>query len=463
MYLTFFTRKIDCFNVRSEEVHFNINAFNILDIHPQIAMVSLNSCLLSLLISPILATRQSASKSTYTACKIQRWNPIFAAFVASSLCFNPVIFGNPMNVHAVDMRYGAMADVGIGQYLVKDGRQLLRLSLPNEFPIGSGLQKSQEIGRQAQEALELIRLRLEQVGFSYSAVWQGVGKDFGAAETLIKKNKKLLLEQAYPANDALRLYEEKLIPSMDQLSLAIREQNFKETSRLQEESAQNLYELRSMKLPSNMLPFDVPTEYLNLPRLNGRAKVEIVIENKNGFRLPGQTTKVPSMTFKAVVDGYHAPITAGNFIDLVDKKIYDNTPLKSEELIVQTTKTENPKIKNSLRKIPLEIFYKPDKEPTYGITSDDDNRALDTQALPFQAYGALGMARDNEDVDSAVGDFFFLKWNQALIAPGRNTLDGYYSCFGYVVENEDFLSQVNSDDKIVSVKVISGIEKLVRP
>jgi len=73
------------------------------------------------------------------------------------------------------------------------------------------------------------------------------------------------------------------------------------------------------------------------------------------------------------------------------------------------------------------------------------------------------MARDNDDPDSAVGDFFFLKWQQALIAPGRNTLDGYYSCFGYVVENEDFLSQVSSDDRIVSIKVISGIDNLIRP
>ena len=43
--------------------------------------------------------------------------------------------------------------------------------------------------------------------------------------------------------------------------------------------------------------------------------------------------------------------------------------------------------------MPLELFYKVDNEPTYGITSDDDLRATDAPALPFQAVGALGMAR----------------------------------------------------------------------
>ena len=124
-----------------------------------------------------------------------------------------------------------------------------------------------------------------------------------------------------------------------------------------------------------------------------------------------------------MVDGYTHPLTAGNFVDLVDKKFYDNTPLKAEELIVQTLKTEGYKNKDGeVRTIPLELFYKKDNEPTYGITSDDENRALDTQKLPFQAFGALGMARGNDDVDSGSADWFFLKWTQPLVPPGRNTL-----------------------------------------
>jgi peptidylprolyl isomerase len=116
-----------------------------------------------------------------------------------------------------------------------------------------------------------------------------------------------------------------------------------------------------------------------------------------------------------------------------------------------------------VRTVPLEIFYKKDAEPVYGITSDDDLRSTDAIALPFQAYGAVGMARSNDDVDSGSSQFFFLKWNQALNPPGRNTLDGFYTCFGYVTENEDLLKQVTPADKIVSAKVVSGLSNLVVP
>ena len=46
---------------------------------------------------------------------------------------------------------------------------------------------------------------------------------------------------------------------------------------------------------------------------------------------------------------------------------------------------------------------------------------------------------------------------------GRNTLDGFYSCFGYVTENEDLLSQIEEgSDYIVSAKIVKGIENLQR-
>lgn len=38
-----------------------------------------------------------------------------------------------------------------------------------------------------------------------------------------------------------------------------------------------------------------------------------------------------------VVDGYNAPVTAGNFVDLVDKKFYDGMDVqRADGFIVQT-------------------------------------------------------------------------------------------------------------------------------
>ena len=83
--------------------------------------------------------------------------------------------------------------------------------------------------------------------------------------------------------------------------------------------------------------------------------------------------------------------------------------------------------------------------------------------LPFQAYGAVGMAHPDEDNDGGKGDFFFVKYDQGLLPPGRNTLDGAYSCFGYTVDGGDALKFLKKGDIVVSAKVRSGLESLVVP
>jgi hypothetical protein len=59
-----------------------------------------------------------------------------------------------------------LADVGLREFLVKDGRELLRLSLPSSMTKDAPINLQMDPGRQCQEAVELVRLRLEQVGFS---------------------------------------------------------------------------------------------------------------------------------------------------------------------------------------------------------------------------------------------------------------------------------------------------------
>lgn len=182
-------------------------------------------------------------------------------------------------------------------------------------------------------------------------------------------------------------------------------------------------ELRALQLPTKTLPYVIPEEYKSLPKLAGRAKVEIILDSNEGFS-EDNGKKHKTESFIVELDGYHHPLTAGNFIDLVNQKHYDGIKIDNvQELIVQFGKESK---KPAIRTIPLEIFYRSDVEPTYGITSDDDNRATEAQATPFQAYGALGMARGNENTDSAENEVFILKWRQALMPPGRNTLDGFY-------------------------------------
>ncbi|MEO1209239.1 MAG: peptidylprolyl isomerase [Cyanobacteria bacterium J06638_20] len=203
-------------------------------------------------------------------------------------------------------------------------------------------------------------------------------------------------------------------------------------------------------------PFEVPEEYSNLPQLKGRATIEM------------ETEKGPVVL---VVDGYNAPVTAGNFVDLVQRGFYDGLGMtRAEEFyVVQTGDPPgeaagfiDPKT-NEYRAIPLEIMVKGDDVPTYGITLEDAGRFLEEPVLPFSAYGAVAMARPGDEPDGGSSQFFFFLFEPNLTPAGANLLDGRYAVFGYVIDGTETLSKLKVGDKILSAKVTNGLENLVEP
>ena len=115
------------------------------------------------------------------------------------------------------------------------------------------------------------------------------------------------------------------------------------------------------------------------------------------------------------------------------------------------------------RAIPLEILVKGDEAPIYGATLESLGRFLDEPVLPFSAYGTLGMARPNTDPNGGSSQFFFFLFEPELTPAGLNLLDGRYTVFGYVVDNKEVLEQLGQGDKIESVRVVAGADKLVEP
>ncbi len=203
-------------------------------------------------------------------------------------------------------------------------------------------------------------------------------------------------------------------------------------------------------------PFEIPDEYANLPQLKGRATVEV--ETSKG-------------ALTLVVDGYNAPITAGNFVDLVQRGFYDGLEFTRAEdnYVLQIGDPPgkevgfiDPKTKQ-YRAIPLEVMVKGDKKPVYGTTLEDIGRYLDQPVLPFSSFGALGMARPGDDVNGGSSQFFFFLFEPELTPAGLNLLDGRYAVFGYVTENQEVLEKLKQGDKIISAKVIQGLENLVEP
>ena len=201
-------------------------------------------------------------------------------------------------------------------------------------------------------------------------------------------------------------------------------------------------------------PFDIPAEFADLPRLLGRATVAIT------------TTKGDLVT---VVDGYNAPLTAGAFVDLVQRGFYDGLPFTRAEdfYVLQTGDPEGPAdgyidpTSRRQRTVPLEIKVPEEKAPFYNQTFEDLGRFKATPTLPFATLGTMGWAHSDERLDDGSSQFFFFLYEPELTPAGLNLVDGRYAAFGYVVEGFDVLEDLGVDDGIVTAVVVEGSENLV--
>lgn len=68
-------------------------------------------------------------------------------------------------------------------------------------------------------------------------------------------------------------------------------------------------------------PYEVPEEYQSMPQLKGRATVDMKVKVKDNPNLD-------ECVFRIVLDGYNAPVTAGNFVDLVERHFYDGMEIQ---------------------------------------------------------------------------------------------------------------------------------------
>lgn len=203
-------------------------------------------------------------------------------------------------------------------------------------------------------------------------------------------------------------------------------------------------------------PFEVPAEYAYLPQLKGRATVEM------------ETTKG---VITVVLDGYSAPVNAGNFADLVKRGFYDGLPFTRAEdyFVLQAGDPPGPaegyidEKTGVYRAIPMEVLVKGEKLPIYGTTLEEAGIYLADPVLPFSAYGALALARPADDANGGSSQFFFFKFDTEVTPPGFNLMDGRYSVFGYVVKGKEVLDEITAEDKIIAAKIVKGAENLEAP
>lgn len=225
-------------------------------------------------------------------------------------------------------------------------------------------------------------------------------------------------------------------------------------------SLDTIAELELLQAPG--LSFLLPEQYKRYPRLTGRGIVELTIEKGDGSTFSPEASGEPRKTAKiqVVIDGYSAPLTAGNFAKLVIDEAYNGAKLRSTD---QAVLSDNGPDKSNGYSVPLEIKPSGQFEPLYRTKLDVQDGELPT--LPLSVYGAVAMAHSevNEEYSSPYQFFFYLYDKRNAGLGGLSFDEGEFSVFGYATAGRDILSQIKTGDVIRSAKLIEGHDRLVLP
>ena len=164
------------------------------------------------------------------------------------------------------------------------------------------------------------------------------------------------------------------------------------------------------------------------------------------------------------VDGDAAPLTAGNFVDLVNRGVYDGTMFhrvvkepvpfvvqggdpQSSDRSIPLTKLGTGSFVDPetglARLIPLEISVQGEEVPRYSRVSA--NPAELERLVLNHERGAVAMAR-SQAPDSASAQFY------VALRP-LPELDGRYAVFGRVIDGLEVIDQIEQGDRITSARL----------
>lgn len=208
--------------------------------------------------------------------------------------------------------------------------------------------------------------------------------------------------------------------------------------------------------PTEAVLADTTDAGAGLPTLAGSATVAMVV---NGG------------TITIEVDGDNAPVTAGNFVDLVNRGVYNGVAFhrvvrEPQPFVVQggDPQSTDPNVPvqqlgtgsfidpdtGSARYIPLEIKPASAATPLYSQTFEQAR--ISEPPLLTHSRGVVAMAR-SQFPNSASAQFYFTLADLPF-------LDGSYAVFGRVTAGMDVVDGIQQGDRIDSATVTSGLENL---
>lgn len=223
-------------------------------------------------------------------------------------------------------------------------------------------------------------------------------------------------------------------------------------------------------------PYRVPStgKFSFLPRLLGRAIVTLRI--KRGNSVLGD--------IKIVADGFSAPITAGNFVDLCMRNFYTGSPIKgvtkkfgstsdpfsaSTSMLGSFNEGFYSPLTGKLRRVPLEIIRleKLTGSPklsysTQGLWASSLSDVKDgisllpsmsgKPLLTFDTPGLIAMNHPDNFPNGGSSEFFGVQDNM-LPEDKRRLLDGQYAPFGFIIQGYSVFQSLKPDDVIDSTIV----------
>ncbi|WP_115019908.1 peptidylprolyl isomerase [Synechococcus sp. UW140] len=166
------------------------------------------------------------------------------------------------------------------------------------------------------------------------------------------------------------------------------------------------------------------------------------------------------------LDGDAAPVTAGNFVDLVRRGVYNGTVFHRvvREPVPFVVQGGDPASKDpntakaaygsgsfidpasgQARYIPLEVKFKKEDQPRYGRVTSNPSDLLQIELAHDR--GALAMAR-SQAPDSASAQFYI------ALRP-LPELDGRYAVFGRVVQGMEVVDAIQADDRITKAALLT--------
>jgi peptidylprolyl isomerase len=363
-------------------------------------------------------------------------------------------------------------------------------TLSAEYALLKVLPVNNPVFRTLEQNIEAVSV-LRKVGMdlvdpqSKNSTWEKAHKCINTA-LIILRNKRSQLEPVFNPEDSTEVAifkaerGEVLIEQLrDQLIQLSNSTTLLNATCAFEKQKQSLITLGFIgELLVKEFPYRVPSrgKFSFLPRLLGRATVT--------FRMKRGNTQLGNITI--VADGYTAPITAGNFVDLCLRNFYTGLPVKamakkfpSQTDIVPATVNVLGSFNEGffdpltakLRRIPLEIIrlekgsgqpklsYSTRGSPdvllvcktcltTMGDEATFESAILNSKPLlTFATPELVALNHPNVNPNGGSSEFFALTQG-TLPDDQRNILDGEYAPFGYIIRGFDLYQQLRPDDVI---------------